>query len=158
VTVFSVRGCGLEAVINTKALCRRIAGQALQEDYIGLQHCHQLILPLDRYLLGCKDRAACERHLWATGLPPSKKTRLLQLGDVPSQLNAVGLIYMTLSIFVAAATHHFTIIIGTRYVPFIFMPESSGVGRVLSVPEEHSQWPPTWILKNCLLNLLLLAH
>lgn len=62
---------------------------------------------------------------------------------VPSQFNAVDLIYLTLSIFVAAATRQFAIIISTRYVPFIFMPESSGVGRFLSVPGEYSQWLPT---------------
>jgi len=61
---------------------------------------------------------------------------------VPSQFNAVDLIYLTLSIFVAAATRQFSIIISTRYVPFIFMPESSVVGRFLSVPGEHSQWQP----------------
>jgi hypothetical protein len=62
---------------------------------------------------------------------------------VPSQFNAVDLIYLTVSIFVGAATRQFSNIFSTRYVPFIFMPESSGVGRFHSVPGEHSQWPPT---------------
>jgi hypothetical protein len=56
---------------------------------------------------------------------------------VPSEFNAVDFIYLTLSIFVAAAARQFTNIISTRYVHFIFMPESSGVGRFLSVPGEH---------------------
>jgi len=78
---------------------------------------------------------------------------------VPSQFNAVDLIYLTLSIIVSAATCQFTNIISTRYVPFIFIPESSGVGRFLSVLEEHSQWLPTANImdfeKLYLLNLLL---
>jgi hypothetical protein len=88
---------------------------------------------------GSKDRPASERHLWATGLPSSKKTHLLQLGDVVSQFDALDLIYLTLSIYVAAATCQFAIIVRTRYVPFIFMPESSGVGRFFSVLGERSQ-------------------
>jgi hypothetical protein len=92
------------------------------------------------WLCGSKDHPASERHLCATVLSPSKKTHHLQVGDMPSYFNAVEMKYLTLSIFVAAATHQFTNIISTRYVPFIFMPESSGVGRFLSVPGEHSQW------------------
>jgi hypothetical protein len=49
---------------------------------------------------------------------------------VPSQFNAVDLIS---SISVGAATCQFTNISSTRYVPFISVPESSGVGRFVCV-------------------------
>jgi hypothetical protein len=88
-------------------------------------------------LHGSKYRISSERRLLATGLLPSKKIHLLQqLGDVPSQFSAVGLIHLILSIFFATATCQCTII-STRYVPFIFMPESSGVSRFLSVLGEE---------------------
>ena len=82
--------------------------------------------------------------------------RHLQLGDMchPS--------VMTKGIFVAGATCHFTSITSTRYVPFIFVPENSGVGTFISVRGDlnngHQQLT-LWILKNynCLLNLLLMC-
>jgi len=46
------QSCALAAVINTEARapCSCIAGHALQKDHIGLQHCYQLILQMDRFL------------------------------------------------------------------------------------------------------------
>ena len=134
------QSCSLEAVISTRAraLCSCIAGQTLQKGHIVLQHCHSYGQIPALFLRRSKDRPASDRHLCATGLPPSNTTYLLQLGDMSSQFNAVDLLYLTSSIFVSTATHQFANSDRARYVPFIFMPQSSGVGRVPCALGEQS--------------------
>ena len=134
------QSCSLEADINTRAraLCSCIAGQTLQKGHIVLQHCRSYGQIPALCLRRSKDHPASDRHLWPTGLPPSNTTHLLQLGDMPTQFNAVDLLYLISSIFVSTATHQFANNVRARYVPFIFMSQSSGVGSVLCALGEHS--------------------
>ena len=133
------QSCCLEAVINTRAraLCSCIAGQTLQKGHIVLQHCRSYGQIPALCLRRSKDSPASGRHLCATGMSPSNTTRLLQLGDMQSQFNAVDLLYLISSIFVSTATHQF-VNDRARCVPFIFMPQSSGVGSVLCALGEQS--------------------
>jgi hypothetical protein len=142
----SVPRLELHAAVLLSKLCRKTT----LAFYIAINPSYGQIPAL--CLHGSKDSPASELTSVGSRIATIQEdTSSATWRHVPSQYNAVDLIYLTLGVFVAAATHQFTSITGTRYVPFIFVPENSGVGTFLNVSGDlyngHQQLT-LWILKN----------
>jgi len=90
------QSCSLEAVTSTRAraLCSCIAGQTLQKGHIIFN----IAIPMDRFLhCSCADPRTAQQVKDICGQQSCHHpTRhLSQLGDMPSQFNAVDLLYLT---------------------------------------------------------------